>query len=302
MIRTMPKVEQDGKSLWFWYSNDDPYIDSLQSTYLWSFSRLQPTDRSVPGMPRLGEVELKRLAAGGEPWLAMIGRSKEEIETGLRALRQSGFVLSKLRHSTHCADQQCVETALGVVETIGSMPQFPGLDERSQLRVSHELVSIRAASFASQLAPKLYGKLRKLQILLSSKLPSLLPRFEVAELMPEGYVRFNPTTTRDFLATDFRAPKYAAMGGSKDFKLRVEHDPRFVPSPRCRIQVQDHRSELLSEFGCSDLDEPARVVREKVFRLSEIPRSMRVVIRTNEFRNSALPVRVDLAQAVSQGG
>jgi hypothetical protein len=152
-------------------------------------------------------------------------------------------------------------------------------------------LDLGAASLVQQVEPKLNGKTRKLQNLLSSRWPGLVPRFEAAERMPEGYVRFRPTTVRDHLATGFLVPARIEAGGSPDFRLRVEHDARFVPSPRCRIELQDQAYRELAGFGCGD--------PEKAFRLPEIPQKLRLVIRTGEPDESPLPTRIVLDQAVA---
>lgn len=301
VVNAIPKVRDDGKPVWFWYSSSDLLMNSLQSTYLWAYSRLESGDNSTAGMPHPSSTALTRLAVTGEPWLALIDRSMDKIEAGKRALRESGFVLNNVRHSTLCSGSLCIELALATVTSPGSGRPFPGFDNASHPRSASSLITLDAASLEQQVQPKLYGKTRKLQNLLSSMWPSLVPRFAPAQLMPEGYVRFRPTTVRDYLATEFLTPASVEMGGSRDFRLRVEHDLTFTPSPRCRIELQDQEFRALAEFGCSDPSEAGRAEVEKVFRLPGIPEKLRMIIKTGEPGESPLPVRIELAQAVSTG-
>jgi hypothetical protein len=291
MTDTIPKIRDDGKPLWFWYSSPDLLMSSLQSTYLWAYSRLEAGDDSTAGMPYPSTAALTRLAVADEPWLVLLDRSMSGIEAGKSALRERGIVLENERHSTLCSGSLCVELALVTVARPGSGEPFPGSDGASRPRSARPLIGLSPASLVQQLEPKLNGKTRKLQNVLASRWPSLVPRFAPAELMPEGYVRFRPTTVRDYLATGYRAPASIEAGGSRDFRLRVEHDARFAPSPRCRIELQDQGARVLAGFGCGD--------PEKVFRLPEVPQKLRMVIRTGEPGESSLPTRIELDQAIS---
>jgi hypothetical protein len=291
MTDTIPKIRDDGRPLWFWYSGSDLLMNSLQSTYLWAYSRLEAGDDPTAGMPTPSAAALTRLAVAGEPWLALMDRSMGGIEAGKSALRERGFVLENERHSTLCSGSLCVELALATVARPGSGEPFPGRDGASRPRSARALIDLSPASLVQQVQPKLHGKTRKLQNLLSSRWPGLVPRFEAAELMPEGYARFRPTTVRDNLATGFVAPLRVESGGGRNFRLRVGHDARFVPSPRCRIELQDQAYRALAEFGCGDA--------EKVFRLPETAQKLRLLIRTGEPDASPLPTRISLDQAVS---
>jgi hypothetical protein len=53
------------------------------------------------------------------------------------------------------------------------------------------------------------------------------------------------------------------------------------------------------EIACRDPDEPASTETEKIFRLAEIPEKIRIVITTRDASHTALPVGLELAQAVS---
>jgi hypothetical protein len=299
LIDAMPRVRQDGKPIFFWYPNRDPLINSLQSTFLWGYSRLHSTDRSTLGMPRLTPADMQKLTVSGQPWLVLVDRSKEGIAAGTRALRESGFVLNESRHSSLCSGGLCVELSVSTVEKLYAGKPFPGSNGPSGPRAAHLLFAMQTPSLLPQFQPKLHGKLRKLQNRVSAMLPGRMPQYKLAELMPEGYLLFRPTNSSDYIATEFLVPTGAEAGGSSEFRLRIGRDPRFVPSPRCRIQLQNHRFEALSEFACRESNDAARTEEQRVFRLAEIPEKLRIVITTRDANESALPVRIELAQAVS---
>lgn len=298
LIDAMPRVREDGRLLLFWYSNLDPLIDSLQSTYLWGYSRLHSPDKSTPGMPQLTAKDLERLTVSGGQWLVLIDRSKDRIGAGMRALLESGFVLNDSRHSSLCSGSLCIELNISTVGEKDAGQPFPGSDGASGPRAAHPLFTAHAASLVPQLQVNMYGYHRRLQNRVAALLPRYLPQFKLAELMPEGYVLFRPTTSSDHLATEFLNPAGTEMDGSSDFRLRIRLDSRFVPSPRCRILLQDQRFETVLDIACRDPDDPVGTETEKVFRLAEIPEKIRIMITTRDASDTALPVGVELAQAV----
>lgn len=297
---SMPKIREDGRPVLFWYSQLDPLINSLQSIYLWKYSRLHSTERSAPGLPQLSTEDVHKLIASGQSWLVLIDHAEDAIGKGLKALREQGFILKGTRHSRLCSGILCIEFNISKIDGMGAAQPFSDAEGASLGRAAQPLLVMQAATLVPQLQPKIYGKLRKLQNLLSKKLPNLVSQFKLAELMPEGYVLFRSTSAADYLATQFLDPVGASMGGSRDFRLRIEHDSKYVPSSGCRIELQDQDFHALTEFACSEPDEQGHTRTEKVFRLAGIPERIRMVIRTRQSGESALPVRIELAQAVSK--
>jgi hypothetical protein len=89
LMRDMPALQQSGPAL-FWYNNrvNNP-INSVQSTYLWGFSRLNGTGPRDPGMPVFTRSELLRL--GTTPYLGLLGESQQEVDEGIKALTSNGL-------------------------------------------------------------------------------------------------------------------------------------------------------------------------------------------------------------------
>lgn len=73
------------KTVGFWYSNapENVNLNSIQSIFLWGYSRLQ--DYTGPGMP-LVDGHFKKLIPG-ESFIAILARSNQKIEAAFAALR-----------------------------------------------------------------------------------------------------------------------------------------------------------------------------------------------------------------------
>jgi len=69
----------------FWYSNVPVAnaMGSIQSTYLWGYSKLQGDDM---GLPYLGEAQLQVLRAPELKWLVLMSEQEEQLQLGLDAL------------------------------------------------------------------------------------------------------------------------------------------------------------------------------------------------------------------------
>jgi hypothetical protein len=79
----------------FWYGNHNPLgeIDSVQSVFLWEYSRLALWVPD-PGMPVVNQAFTARVS--GTPYVVLLGLTVNEIESGLQALRQAGFAYKEL--------------------------------------------------------------------------------------------------------------------------------------------------------------------------------------------------------------
>lgn len=89
LIKAVPAYDGQGKIL-FWYNNrpNNP-IDSIQSTYLWGFSKLNTNPPDDPGLPRLFPSQVERLRDPGVRYLVLLCDSPVELEQGLAALRDA---------------------------------------------------------------------------------------------------------------------------------------------------------------------------------------------------------------------
>jgi len=61
-------------------------MGSIQSTYLWGYSKLQGDDL---GLPYLGEAQLQVLRAPELKWLVMMSETEAQLQLGLDALTRA---------------------------------------------------------------------------------------------------------------------------------------------------------------------------------------------------------------------
>jgi hypothetical protein len=79
------------QAIGFWYSNHDkfntdvPLLGSIQSIFLWEYSRVAPWGENHPGMPLLDEAT--RAAIGKEDFLVLLATSEPEVDNALNAIR-----------------------------------------------------------------------------------------------------------------------------------------------------------------------------------------------------------------------
>jgi hypothetical protein len=88
-IRTVPTLAERPGPIRFWYSDDPPYksLWSIQSTFLWGYSRLHEEGH---GLPNLGEQELARVRAPELTWLVLLAERHEQLALGRTALTANG--------------------------------------------------------------------------------------------------------------------------------------------------------------------------------------------------------------------
>ena len=89
LIQHVPRWSEQPGAVGFWYSNDPARyaVGSVQSTYLWSYSRLQVDDG--PGMPSLTAADLKRLQRFEMKRLILLAETPGDIAAGREALTKS---------------------------------------------------------------------------------------------------------------------------------------------------------------------------------------------------------------------
>jgi hypothetical protein len=86
LMKAIPPLQVRPGQLRFWYSNVPvASLGSIQSTYLWAYSKLQGDDL---GFPHLGEAQLKMLRAPELKWLVLLSEQEEQLQLGLDALTQ----------------------------------------------------------------------------------------------------------------------------------------------------------------------------------------------------------------------
>jgi len=87
--RAVPKVDDRPGGILFWYNNHvgNP-INSVQSTYLWGYSKLNKNPPTDPGLPSLDKSQVQALRAPDLRYLALLCESEMEVSKGLAALRR----------------------------------------------------------------------------------------------------------------------------------------------------------------------------------------------------------------------
>jgi len=89
---SVPKLAEHPGAIRFWYNNriGNP-INSVQSTYLWGYSKINADPATDPGLPHLGELQLRLLGDPQVRYLGLLGETEEEISQGLAALTKSAI-------------------------------------------------------------------------------------------------------------------------------------------------------------------------------------------------------------------
>jgi hypothetical protein len=96
-IASVPPLKEQPGEIRFWYSNEpsSSSIQSIQSAYLWGYSKLQGDGT---GMPHLGESELEVVRDRSVKWLGLLARDEGELSRGRAALLEHGIAHTRLRH------------------------------------------------------------------------------------------------------------------------------------------------------------------------------------------------------------
>ncbi len=94
-VRAVPKLAEHPGVIRFWYNNriGNP-INSVQSTYLWGYSKVNMNPPEDPGLPHLGEAQLQILRDPQVRYLGLLCESKEEVSQALAALTQEAIEFS----------------------------------------------------------------------------------------------------------------------------------------------------------------------------------------------------------------
>jgi hypothetical protein len=91
-MQVVPKVAERPGGIWFWYNNRvGNSINSIQSTYLWGYSKVNTDPPEDSGLPHLGEPQLKVLRDPQVRYLGLLCETEEELARGLAALTQKAI-------------------------------------------------------------------------------------------------------------------------------------------------------------------------------------------------------------------
>jgi hypothetical protein len=96
-IESMPKFKEDRRPVYFWYTNADKLANSLQSTYLWSATRVMGSNQETHGLPSLTGMNLDSLRRRSS--LVLFDRDRKIVDQGIEELRRLGirFAINKTR-------------------------------------------------------------------------------------------------------------------------------------------------------------------------------------------------------------
>jgi len=83
---------RSGDGILFWYNNRgmENSLNSVQSMYLWGYSRLNALEIDTPGLPYLGKTELDRVRDPRTRYLGLLCETPAEMAQALEALREAG--------------------------------------------------------------------------------------------------------------------------------------------------------------------------------------------------------------------
>jgi hypothetical protein len=101
----MPKFKEDDRPIYFWYSNADKLANSLQSTYLWAYSRVMDSNEGTQGLPFLNGVKIDLLRK--RCFLVLFDRDWKIVNQGIEAVRQLGLQFAVRRGREICEEDIC---------------------------------------------------------------------------------------------------------------------------------------------------------------------------------------------------
>lgn len=88
-MRAVPPLSERPGVIQFWYNNRiGNSINSVQSTYLWGYSKINSNPPEDPGLPNLGEFQLQLLRDPKLRYVGLLCETEEELSKGLAALRR----------------------------------------------------------------------------------------------------------------------------------------------------------------------------------------------------------------------
>lgn len=88
-ISAMPVYSETKKPIYFWYKNSDQLGNSLQSTYLWGYSRLMDSSPNTYGLPELKGINPDMLKSPAS--LVLFDRDSSNIDIALANLKEYGL-------------------------------------------------------------------------------------------------------------------------------------------------------------------------------------------------------------------
>jgi hypothetical protein len=107
-VTSVPVAADTPGTMLFWYPNrPGSSLNSIQSTHLWGYSKLQGSEVGR-GLPHLGAREIERLQGPGVRWLGMLADDEARLDRGRDALVQHGITWRLVRRRALTAGRHTV--------------------------------------------------------------------------------------------------------------------------------------------------------------------------------------------------
>jgi hypothetical protein len=222
-IREIPPLSQRAGVTKFWYHNGPRSLQSIQSTYLWGFSKVQGDD-PTDGLPNLGTRELATLGEPGVKWLGILAEQEADVTAGRAALLENGIDTHPVSHRVLTAGGHTIH--LEVFEITRRAP--------ANLTFSTPIIDVTDRELTDV---NVYGT-------------------QKGRLVTDrSAVTFVPADERDHVASPFVT--IAPLIGDSWVRVRVvSTDTALKP---CRLLVQDQEFNSLATLGCQPATEYAKV-------------------------------------------
>lgn len=255
-MRHMPVLAAEPGGILFWYRDlGGESLQSIQSTYLWAYSRLQGHDQDR-GMPYLGAVEINRIVNPAVKWLALLAEREDELADGRSALVAAGVSGAIVSHRTLTSGDYTMHLELLRLpeSRIAKLPE--------------------GTAFGAPL------------ILVTDQTPQQVNVYgrPPGHLAADGdRVTFVPTDARDHVAYPFTAlPR-----DDHDRRARVVVEAREAAAPSCQLVVQAQGFNDLATLGCSSATQYVVIPPET--------KALRIYLADLQRRPFVLPRRIELA-------
>ena len=280
-MRSMPRFSDDRQKLLFWYSNvpKDAYLSSLQSIYLWGYSRLHSMNtKENPGLPVLGNEELKIIDGLGAAHLVLIGSSQGDVRAGLAALDQKKVKYHLSDPMSICSGQLCVFFAIAALA-----PTARAHNASAEFSKSATLLKLSGRSLIDKLEKNYYGHVTQ----------------TTTSLFADESILFSPTSPKDHLATPFVPLVPRSGGGSAWVRLKIASSATARPDAKCKILVQD--GSLITLFE-SDCGKGAADSEAHYFQVPLSATKLRATIQSTNETPTYLPTGISLDQGLGAHG
>jgi hypothetical protein len=109
-IETVPKFRETGRPIHFWYATRDPVANSLQSSYLWNYSRLIDANKDTDGLPFLHAANFDLLHQRSS--LVLFDREEKIVGRGIEELRHLGIRFGVNKTHKICETDLCYTIAV----------------------------------------------------------------------------------------------------------------------------------------------------------------------------------------------